>query len=76
MIVLADTKAALAWLDVVSHAVEGTDPAHIFEVASEASDFFARLDPESPDELQAIDYAVDAIAAANHKALCLLELDR
>lgn len=76
MIAYADKKAALAWLDQLSHAVEGTNPAHIFEVVVDANEFYDRLEPESPDELQAIGYAVDAIAAAYHKALCLLELDR
>ena len=74
MISLADEKAALAWLDQLLVAVNHDDPDAILRVTHNAIDFLKQLRPETPDEYEAIRNSVDAIAAAQIRAVCLLEL--
>lgn len=74
MIAYADQKAALAWLELLSDAVHGTDPHLILGVAQGATEFYGGLHPTRPDEFEALSYALDAIAAAQYKGLCLLTL--
>jgi len=72
MIAFADQKAGLAWLDLIATAVNGNDPHMLLGLVAGASEFYAELAPESPDEFLAIRLALDAIAAAEYRALDLL----
>jgi hypothetical protein len=74
VIAYADQKAALAWLELLSDAVHGTDPNAILGLAQGATEFYAGLHPTRPDEFEAMGYALDAIAAAQYRGLCLLAL--
>lgn len=76
MIALPEQKAALAFLERVSVALHHDDPHVILAATGDAIAFYKRLQPETPDEYEAIRYGVDAIAAAQVRALCLLELER
>jgi hypothetical protein len=75
MISLADEKAALAWLDQLLVAVNGDDPDVILRVTHAAIDFYKQLRPETPDDYEAIRNSLAAIAAAQIRAVCLLELE-
>lgn len=74
MISHADEKAALAWLDQLLVAVNGDDPHAILRCTGGAIAFYKQLVPETPDDYEAFANSVDAIAAAQIRAVCLLHL--
>lgn len=74
MISLADEKAALAWLDQLLVAVNHDDPHAILRCTGATIDFAKQLVPETPEDYEAIANMIDAIAAAQVRAVCLLEL--
>lgn len=74
MIVPADEKAALAWLDLISVQVASHDPHAIAGACAGAIEFYRSLHPTTADEFEAIGVGIDAIAAAQIHALGLLAL--
>ena len=70
-----EIKAALAFLDELAHVVNGTDPDAMMLAAAEAIAFFDTIHPETADEYEGVRYALDSVAAVQHRALVLLGVD-